>query len=140
VTPAAVAQRPTKLIPVVVGLLALAWFVSSRHYDVEDIGVPEAKVMIEAGAVVVDVRNTAAYEGRHIPGAISIPLEVLERTIPASLAAAKAQRIVVYCGDGTSLGPRGTHLLNQAGYTGAVNLERGIGGWTAAGLPVQKSL
>ena len=45
---------------------------------------------------------------------------------------------MVYCGDGTTLGPEGTHILNKAGFAGAVNLKPGIQGWAAAGLPIEQ--
>ena len=47
----------------------------------------------------------------------------------------KSAPIVVYCNEGTNRGPRGTALLNEAGYTQAVNLRTGIEGWRAANLP-----
>jgi rhodanese-related sulfurtransferase len=44
--------------------------------DVPRIGVAEAKAMAESGtAVLVDVRTEATYEGRHIAGAISMPVD-----------------------------------------------------------------
>jgi rhodanese-related sulfurtransferase len=40
------------------------------------IGVAEAKAMAESGtAVLVDVRTEATYEGQHIAGAISMPVD-----------------------------------------------------------------
>ena len=43
--------------------------------------------------------------------------------------------VVVYCGDGARTGPEGTYVMNQAGYSGAVNLTGGLEGWAQAGLP-----
>lgn len=106
-------------------------------FDVKEILVDEAHALMVAGALVIDVRDKAAYEARHIAGAISAPVSTLVAAIPASLEHARSQPIVVYCGDGTTLGPEGTHILNKAGFAGAVNLKPGIQGWAAAGLPIE---
>lgn len=108
-------------------------------FDVREVGVDEARALIELGAVVVDVRGPGAYDGRHIPGAISVPLDDLRDGVPASLASSIAKPVVVYCGDGVTIGPEGTALLNRAGFSQAVNLRPGIRGWTDAGLPVEGS-
>jgi rhodanese-related sulfurtransferase len=49
---------------------------------------------------------------------------------------AKDRPIVVYCNDGLVTGPRGTEILNKAGFARAVKLKEGIEGWSAAGYPV----
>lgn len=54
----------------------------------------------------------------------------------AGMAVAKTQPIVVYCGEGSNLGPRAAHALFQAGYPQVANLQSGIEGWRRAGLPV----
>lgn len=108
-------------------------------FNVRQVDSVQAKSLMDDGAVVVDVRGTEAYEGRHIPGALSIPLETLRRAIPAALADAKTKNVVVYCGDGVTIGPEGTDILNKAGFVNAVNLKPGISGWEEAGYPVKKA-
>jgi len=105
-------------------------------FNIKEVALDEAKALVAAGALVLDVRNLAAYEARHITGALHMPLSTLSKSIPASLEGARSQPIVVYCGDGLAMGPEGTQLLNKAGFTQAVNLKPGIQGWDAAGLPV----
>lgn len=92
--------------------------------------------MVNAGAVVVDVRDEEKFSSRHLKGAISLPVAVLRQGIPTTFSYAKDRPILVYCGDGVTTGPEGTQLLNDAGYSNAVNLEAGIAGWADAGLPV----
>ena len=70
----------------------------------------------------------------HINGALLIPLEGLAARM-SEVSVDKSAPIVVYCNEGTGRGPRGTALLNEAGYTQAVNLKTGIEGWRAANLP-----
>jgi len=51
-----------------------------------------------AGQVfVVDVRSEAAFNSGHIPGAMSIPLDDVERRVDEIRAKAKDRPIVTYC-------------------------------------------
>jgi rhodanese-related sulfurtransferase len=128
------------IVAAAVWLLAVgAKQTETPRYAVPEVSVDHAKEMIDAGALVIDVRGQAVSEYRHIPGALLIPLAVLRTGIPGSLAAHKDQRIVVYCGDGVHIGPEATHLLRQAGYAHAVNMTLGYSGWIDAKLPVVKS-
>ena len=112
---------------------------SSRSFPgVTDVSVPQAAGMINAGAVVIDVRGRAASGAAHLPGALLIPVEVLSARL-GELEYAKTQQIVVYCGNGTSRGPEAAHILTAAGFTRVVNLGAGIEGWRGAGLPVTAS-
>ena len=98
------------------------------------VDIPEAKELIDSGAVVIDVREQEVSAGSHIPGALLIPLGILAQRM-AELSIDKTRPVVVYCNEGTSRGPDGTAALNQAGYANAVNLKSGIEGSRAAGLP-----
>ena len=108
------------------------------EFNVREVLLEEAQALIAAGALILDVRERAAYETRHLAGAILAPVAVLAASIPASLEHARGKPIVVYCGNGSTLGPEGTHLLNKAGYAHAVNLKPGLEGWAAAGLPIER--
>lgn len=99
------------------------------------VSIQEAIALIDSGALVIDVRERPTT---HLPGALLIPLETLGAHL-SSLEGGKAQPIVVYCGNGTTRGPRAAHILTRAGFTRVVNLEPGIEGWRAAGLPVAAS-
>jgi len=118
-------------------LIAAAIFFASRPINVPEVGPSEARSLIDSGALIVDVRGRKAYEERHLPGAISVPLGEMERAIPPSIAQAGDRPIVVYCGDGARSGPLGTRLLNDAGFARAVNLKSGLQGWSKAGFPVK---
>src|SRR3989442_12167529 len=118
-------------------LLAAAVFASmpgNRHSDVRQVDVHEAKALIDAGALVIDVRERAVAANAHLPGALLMPLEALAANL-ARIEAAQAGAIVVYCGDGSTRGPEAAHLLTQAGFIQTVNLRPGLEGWRRAGLP-----
>jgi len=107
---------------------------SATRADIREVEAQEAKQMIDAGALVVDVRDHAVAPPAQLPNALLIPQEVLLARI-GQVEADLSRPVVVYCGDGNRLGPDATAALNQAGYKNAVNLKRGIEGWRAAGLP-----
>ena len=122
-------------------LLAAAVFASmpgNRHSDVRQVDVHEAKALIDAGALVIDVRERAVAANAHLPGALLMPLEALAANL-ARIEAAQAGAIVVYCGDGSTRGPEAAHLLTQAGFIQTVNLRPGLEGWRRAGLPTSRS-
>jgi len=102
--------------------------------DIREVTTQEAKKMIDAGALVIDVRDQAVAARAHLPNALLIPQQVLVARI-GQIESDPTRPVVVYCGDGSRLGPDATAALNQAGYKNAVNLKRGIEGWRAAGLP-----
>lgn len=106
-----------------------------KRFTVPEISIIDALAAIARGAVVIDVRDREVYEKGHIAGAVSVPLEELKRRA-AEYAALKEQEYVIYCGDGSRLGPEGTQVLNEAGHPSAKNLEAGFSGWKAAGHPV----
>lgn len=137
----AVALHPRHLISILLLATVIALgALTSRHSslpvpDVREISAQEAQALMAVGAVVIDVRDKAASDRAHLPGALLIPIEVLEARVE-KLQLAKTADIVVYCGDGSTVGPRAASTLNRAGYAKAVNLKSGFQGWKAAGLPV----
>lgn len=111
----------------------------SVAHDVPQASVTEAKALLDAGAIVIDVRGQHQFADRHLPNAALVPIDVLQTAVPAWLLAAKDKPVVVYCNRGVGSGPAATHLLQAAGFTQVVNLASGIEGWAKAGMPVQRS-
>jgi 3-mercaptopyruvate sulfurtransferase SseA len=65
--------------------------------DVPRVSIEEAKAALDSGlAVIVDVRSPSDFEASHIAGAISVPLEEIERN-PTDLALDENQWIITYC-------------------------------------------
>jgi rhodanese-related sulfurtransferase len=132
------------LIGVLVVLAALTVVSHSgknvNNYKVNDVDVFGARQLVDSGALVIDVRGREQFNSRHIPGAISIPIEELRAGVPAKIAAeAKDKAIVVYCNQGRGRGIEGTAILNKAGFSSAVNLNGGIEAWAGAGYAAGKS-
>ena len=126
----ALTRNPQLLVASLAVVVALV--VNLGRPPATQVSVHETIALIDAGALVIDVRTAPATQ---LPGAMLIPLEVLAARL-ASMEVAKTQQIVVYCGNGSRLGPEAAHVLTQAGYRHVVNLQPGIEGWRAAGLPV----
>jgi rhodanese-related sulfurtransferase len=102
------------------------------------VSVPQAIALVDAGALVIDVRERSVSAGSHLPGALLIPIELVAARL-SSMQISKTQRIVVYCNKGAGRGPAAVRALTEAGFTNVVNLQAGIEGWRAAGLPTAKS-
>jgi rhodanese-related sulfurtransferase len=124
-------RKSTVNVAGLVVMLAIAWY-ASQPYKAHHVSVPDAISLIDAGAIVIDVRTAPATT---LPGALLIPAEALAARM-AGMEMTRTQPIIVYCGKGTTLGPKAAHILTGMGYTNVVNLEPGIEGWRKAGLPL----
>lgn len=89
--------------------------------------------MHEASITVLDVRPAREFAAGHLPGAINIPLDDLQRRL-AELPA--NQEIAAYCrGPYCVLSVQAVAALRQHGLH-ARRLDSGYDDWQAAGLPV----
>ena len=96
----------------------------------------DAVRLVNAGALVVDVRDAKAYEAGHIIDARSIPAgEVAQKA--ESLKKFKEKPVVVYCDSGTSSSAAAKALM-AAGFTKVVSLRGGLQSWLQENLPVVK--
>ena len=65
--------------------------------EVPRISVEDARAALDRGAaVIVDVRDPAAFDSQHIAGALSIPLGTIEQN-PSGVPLEKEQWIITYC-------------------------------------------
>ncbi len=102
--------------------------------ELDPVGRAELLARADDGDVIVlDVRPGEEYEAGHIPGAISVPLDELERRL-SSLP--RDAEIVAYCrGPYCVLAPQALELLHRHGFQ-ARRLEGGFPEWRQDGLPV----
>lgn len=123
----------------ILAAIAFIWglYVFNKTPTVPEISVPDVVAAVESGKapVIIDVRGPDAHGRGHIEGATHIPLDDL-RAREKELPTDKTTRMVVYCGNGTKLGPLGTAKLQSMGYTNVANMSGGIEGWRAAGQKV----
>ncbi len=83
--------------------------------------------------LVIDVRDVGEYKSGHVPGAINIPQQKLERQLDKLL---DADGVVLYCING-----RRTRLAEQTliehDISNVYHLEGGLMGWRQAGFQVR---
>ena len=94
------------------------------------------KKISEDHVLIVDVRPAEEYKEEHLPGAISMPLQELEkrlRELPQD------KLIVAYCrGRFCILADKAVEILLASGYS-AQRADDGVVEWKIAGLPTEKS-
>ena len=103
--------------------------------DLEPIPADELlKRMKQKRATVIDVRPVEEYAAGHVAGALSIPVEALEKhwkELPAG------REIVAYCrGPYCLLAYEAVAKLRRKGFK-ARRMEKGFPEWRQAGLPVE---
>lgn len=89
----------------------------------------EAEARIQAGAMLLDVRESVEYRSGHAPGAKLISLGVLPRRLKEI---PKEREILVICNSGGRSSQAAT-LLTKEGYT-VTNVSGGMVAWQRAGL------
>jgi phage shock protein E len=95
------------------------------RFSAERITGPEARALVDQGALLVDVRSTEEFGGGHIEGAINIPIQELsDRTDELG---DKTGQIVVYCQSG-GRSAMAKRLLESRGFDKVSDLG-GIGRW-----------
>lgn len=89
----------------------------------------EACARIEAGALLIDVRDADEYARKRIPGAIHVPLG---RTSELPL---QGRPLIVYCKSGRRTTTHAARILEAARGTPVCMLKGGLDAWSAAGFP-----
>jgi rhodanese-related sulfurtransferase len=79
----------------------------------------DARRLVETGAHLVDVRTPEEFNTGHVPGAVNIPVQELERRMGE--LSSKEQPVVVYCHSGNRSG-RAARMLKSAGYAAVHDL------------------
>ncbi|MEM7469169.1 MAG: metalloregulator ArsR/SmtB family transcription factor, partial [Pseudomonadota bacterium] len=107
----------------------------SGHREMAAVDKKTLTKKARAGEVsVIDVRPLHEYESGHIPGAISIPIDELEKRL-AEIP--KRQQVVAYCrGPYCVWSVEAVKKLEECGYR-AVHLRDGVLDWRAQGYKVK---
>ncbi|WP_030543362.1 rhodanese-like domain-containing protein [Streptomyces albus] len=85
---------------------------------------------------VIDVRSPGEYAGGHIPGALNIPLDQLQRALPDLRAAAERGELAVVCASGAR-SQQACEQLTAAGVP-AATLVGGTNAWAEHGHPLNQ--
>ncbi len=95
---------------------------------------PEAKELLDQGAVLIDVRELSEWNHGHAPGATHLPMSRIQEELHK---VPKDSDVVVCCRSGSRSSTVVSFLVSH-GYA-AINLKGGMAAWHAHGLPVVNS-
>jgi len=92
-----------------------------------------AKWLSSGQALLVDVRETSEFEQEHIPGAMLVPLSMLD---PETFPRINIKKLVLHCAIGTR-SAAAAKMLVKAGHIPPINMAGGIKAWREAGLSTE---
>ncbi|WP_031089183.1 rhodanese-like domain-containing protein [Streptomyces sp. NRRL WC-3549] len=94
------------------------------------LGTGEARTRLHE-LTVIDVRTPGEYRGGHLPGALNIPLDQIQRALPDIRRSAERGDVLVVCASGTRSENACRILADNR--IAAATLSGGTGAWAAAG-------
>ena len=114
--------------------LLQAWL--AHRDELEPVPAREVLERVKRGLVtVLDVRPAEEYAAGHLPGAINVPVDRLEKYLSKL---PKRKDVVAYCrGPYCLMSFEAVEKLRKRGFK-AKRLENGYPEWRAAGLPVER--
>jgi rhodanese-related sulfurtransferase len=100
---------------------------------VTSISPADAKRLLDAGAVLIDIREPDEHARHRIPGARNVALSRLDSAQPGVAA---GQAVIFHCKSGMRTLSSSQRLADWAGPLARVHvLDGGLDGWERAGLP-----
>ena len=107
----------------------------TRRHEFEKVTIDELRDRLRLGkALLLDVRPGVEYQAGHLPQAISIPLDELERRLDEL---PRNRTLIVYCrGQLCAIADDALAVLSETGRKVA-RLEEGIAEWQQAGLALE---
>jgi rhodanese-related sulfurtransferase len=119
---------------VVVAVLVAVHEFRARTAAFASVTPGEAVRLVNAGALVVDIRTREAFDAGHIAGARNVPGAAIADGAQA-LERFKDKAIIAYCDTGVTGGSAARHLA-RLGFAKAYNLRGGLAAWRQENLPV----
>ncbi len=101
---------------------------------VTSIEPPAAVSLINADAVIIDLRGADAFARGHIVGAKNIPFDELDAN-QDKIDQYKSKPLLAVCDSGMTSG-RAVTALRKSGIESVYGLKGGINAWTQANLPL----
>jgi rhodanese-related sulfurtransferase len=135
--PEFLANHPLLIAATVLAAIAVVAFeLRLRLRAGTELSIPEAVRMINNGAVVVDVRERAAYDAGHIADAVHMPAAELRSAGQGRLK--KKRGVLVVCDTG-AVSHACAETLQKAGFDGAFSLRGGLAAWQRENQPLVTS-
>lgn len=122
-----------KILWVITAVLGLLLAVQQLQAN-QGVDVKTAQSMVSQGALLLDVREPGEYAAVHALNATLLPLGQVGMRLQ-ELDAYKDQPVAVICRSGRR-SAQAVAMLQEAGFTRAVNVQGGTNAWVEAGLEV----
>jgi rhodanese-related sulfurtransferase len=117
-------------------LVVLGFELRQRAHSADSVSSTEAVRLMNAGALLVDVRSANQFKDGHINGARSVPGDQIAGGA-AALEKLKDKTLIMCCESGTASGAAARKLA-QLGFKQVYNLRGGLAAWRQDNLPVAK--
>jgi len=104
------------LVAIAIALAATLYLVFARGREIQG---GDARKLVAAGARLLDVRSPEEYAGGHLPGAVNIPVQELDRRMAE--VGPRDGEVILYCRSG-SRSARATEMLRRHGFSKVHNL------------------
>jgi rhodanese-related sulfurtransferase len=112
--------------------------VAEAKPHVSEIDIATAVEHINAGSLIIDVREPAEFEAAHLPNAVNIPRGVIEfKTVDHPALSQKDGEILLYCKSG-GRSVLSAFNLQRMGYTRLTSLIGGFDAWQSHHQSVAK--
>jgi rhodanese-related sulfurtransferase len=116
--------------------MALVYELRDRGQNFSALQPQEAIRLMNQGAQVIDLRDTAAFAAGHVTGARHLAPDQRDGAVE-SLKKFKDRMLVLYCEEGQQAATL-TRQLHAGGFTKVFTLRGGLAAWRAEGLPLQR--
>jgi len=122
---------------VLLALAALAYEISRGRSGGQAVGPLDAVRLLNQGALVIDVRTKAEFDGGHIIDAKHVPQDEIAQS--AEMLKRFREKVVIACCESGMRSGAAARVLRAQGFTKVVNLRGGLQSWRAENLPLVKS-
>ncbi len=122
---------------VVVALAALAYELSRARSAGQAVGPLDAVRLLNQGAVLVDVRTEAEFDGGHVIDAKHVPQDELAQG--GELLKKYRDKVVITCCESGMRSGAAARVLQAQGFARVVNLRGGLQAWRSENLPLVKT-
>ena len=101
---------------------------------IKEVSVAETRDRIDAGAILIDVREDNEWEAAHAANATHLGKGIIERDIETQVPD-KDTELILYCGGGYR-SALVADTLQQMGYTNIWSMAGGWKAWKESGAPI----
>jgi len=119
-----------------VAVIAIVVEIRARTEGFASVSPQEAILLMNRGALAIDLRSASEFADGHVPGARRMDGEQILKA-GELLKKHQSKSLIVCCNTG-SLAAAAVRQLREQGFAQAVTLRGGLSAWRAEQLPVEK--